>query len=116
MNVEEIRNHCLAKPAVTEGFPFDEDTLVFKVANKMFLLLDLTSAPLSFNVKCDPARALELREKYVFVKPGYHMNKAHWNSIVCEGPITQKMICDWIDHSYELVVGSLPAKLGLRKK
>lgn len=108
MTAEEIRDHCLAKPGVTEGFPFDNETLVFKVGGKMFLLLSLDSAPLSFNVKCDPQEAIELRAKYSFVQPGYHMNKAHWNTVICERAVSVKLIHQWIENSYQLIVNSLP--------
>jgi predicted DNA-binding protein (MmcQ/YjbR family) len=110
MNIEEIREYCLKKKGVEEGFPFDSDTLVFKVAGKMFLLMSLTEVPLQFNVKCDPAHAIGLREKYSFITPGFHMNKAHWNSIVCQPPCSRQLAFQCIDHSYELVVAALPRK------
>lgn len=110
MNVEEIREHCMRKNGVEEGFPFDSNTLVFKVAGKLFLLMGLDSNPVQFNVKCDPNRAIELREKYSCVLPGYHMNKKHWNTIVCEGNAPKKSVFEWIDHSYELVLASVPKK------
>ncbi|MBA3679686.1 MAG: MmcQ/YjbR family DNA-binding protein [Bacteroidetes bacterium] len=109
MSIEEIREHCLLKKGVTEGFPFDNETLVFK-AVKIFLLTGLNSNPIQFNVKCDPPKAIELREKYDFVRPGYHMNKQHWNTIICDGRATKKQIFEWIDDSYELIVQSLPKK------
>lgn len=91
-------------PLVTEGFPFGEDTLVFKVKDKMFLLLALESSPLQFNVKCDPDRAIELREEYPeHVLPGYHMNKKHWNTIIVGGRLTKKQLLEMIDDSYKLV-------------
>lgn len=111
MNLEEIREHCMAKPGVTECLPFDEHTLVFKVAGKMFLLMALDSNPVEINAKCDPEKAIELRENYSVVKPGYHMNKTHWNTITCKLPATKKLIFEWIDHSYELVVSGLSKKL-----
>jgi predicted DNA-binding protein (MmcQ/YjbR family) len=110
MNAEEIRTYCLAKIAVEESFPFDNDTLVFKVGGKIFLLLSISSKPLQFNVKCDPDMAIDLREKYSFVLPGYHMNKQHWNTVLCINPVPKKLILEWIDHSYDLVVSSLPKK------
>lgn len=110
MNSEEIREFCLSKKAVEESFPFDNDTLVFKVGGKIFLLLSISSKPLQFNVKCQPDKAVELRENYSFVLPGYHMNKTHWNTIVCDREIPKKLLYDWINHSYELVVSSLPKK------
>ena len=111
MNAEEIRNYCMAKKAVTESLPFDEHTLVFKVAGKMFVLLSLDSEPLSFNVKCEPDKAIELREKYSYVLPGYHMNKNHWNTVNCKAIASQKLIFSWIDDSYDLIVASLPKKI-----
>jgi predicted DNA-binding protein (MmcQ/YjbR family) len=110
MNIEEIREHCMKKKGVTESFPFDEDTLVFKVMGKMFLLTSL-SDPGSFNVKCDPEKAIELREKYDCVLPGYHMNKKMWNTIVIDGTVSKSLLKEWIDDSYRLVVEKLPKKL-----
>ena len=103
MNVEEIRNYVLQKEGAAEGFPFGEETLVFKVGGKIFLLMGLNSDQLQFNVKCDPERAMELREEYPDnVLPGYHMNKKHWNTIVAHG-LKNAFIKEMIDHSYELV-------------
>jgi predicted DNA-binding protein (MmcQ/YjbR family) len=110
LNIEEIRDYCLAKPGVTEGLPFGEDTLVFKVGEKLFLLTSISSGN-QFNVKCDPERAVELRERYSEVQPGYHMNKKHWNTVYTDGSLTRKQLCDMIDHSYGLVLKSLPKKL-----
>ena len=109
-NAEEIRDFCLQFPYVEEGFPFDEDTLVFKVGGKMFLLMGLSSKPVEFNVKCEPALAQRLREIHEFVMPGYHMNKTHWNTVVCGPKATNAQIKEMIRHSYELVVSSLPKK------
>lgn len=109
MNIEDLRDYCLRKKGVTEGFPFDQSTLVFKVAGKMFLLTDLTDT-FSINVKCDPDKAPELREKYPSVAPGYHMNKKYWNTVNINGSISDELIMEWIDDSYRLVVESLPAK------
>lgn len=104
MDIEELRTYILQKPAVTEGFPFGEDTLVFKVDEKIFLLTGLDSAPLQFNVKCDPDKAIELRDAYPdSVLPGYHMNKKHWNTVVVDGRLSKKQLKEMIDHSYELV-------------
>ncbi len=103
MNIEDIREYCMAKDAVEEGFPFGEDTLVFKVNGKMFLLVSLSSNPLQFNAKCDPERAAELREQYDCIIPGYHMNKRHWNTIITDNTLTKKQLKELIDHSYELV-------------
>ncbi|MBX2932650.1 MAG: MmcQ/YjbR family DNA-binding protein [Ferruginibacter sp.] len=104
MNIELIRDYILQKPYVTEGFPFGEDTLVFKVKEKIFFLAGLDSAPLQFNVKCNPDKALELREEYPeTVLPGYHMNKKHWNTIIVDGRLTAKQLKEMIDDSYDLV-------------
>jgi predicted DNA-binding protein (MmcQ/YjbR family) len=104
MNIENIREYILQKPSVTEGFPFGEDTLVFKVNDKIFLLAGLDSSPLQFNVKCNPEKAIELRDEYPeSVLPGYHMNKKHWNTIIVDGRLTAKQLKEMIDDSYELV-------------
>lgn len=110
MNIEELRDYCIRKPHVEETFPFDEETLVFKVMGKAFLLTGIHERPVSFNVKCDPEKAIELREKYSCVLPGYHMNKKHWNTIVCDGTASVKLVKGWIDHSYDLVVQGLTKK------
>lgn len=107
MNIEEIRDYCNAKKGVTESFPFDEVTLVFKAGGKMFALVSL-DGELSINLKCDPERAVDLRERYSSVEPGYHMNKIHWNTVKIDGKIPDKLIYEWIDHSYELIIDSLP--------
>lgn len=107
MNIEQIREHCLRKKAVTEEFPFDEDTLVFKVIGKIFLLTSIETIPLQINLKCDPEKAVELREKYDSVQPGYHMNKKHWNTVIIDGTIPAGKMLDWIDDSYSLVVSGL---------
>jgi predicted DNA-binding protein (MmcQ/YjbR family) len=104
MNIETIREYILQKPSVTEGFPFGEDTLVFKVNDKVFLLAGLDSSPLQFNVKCDPDKAIELRDEYPeSVLPGYHMNKKHWNTIIVDGRLSAKQLKEMIDDSYALV-------------
>ncbi len=110
MNIEEIRTYCLSKKGVTEAFPFDETTLVYKVMGKIFLLTDLESE-LRINVKCDPEKAIELREQHDEVVPGYHMNKKHWNTILLNGSVPDRLIREWIDHSYEQVVIKLSGKL-----
>ena len=108
MNIEEFRDYCLSKKAVTEGFPFDETTLVFKVMGKMFALTDV-EGEFKLNLKCDPEKAISLREKYPdHVLPGYHMNKKHWNTVVVDGSIPDKLLYEWIDESYDLIVLSLP--------
>jgi predicted DNA-binding protein (MmcQ/YjbR family) len=103
MNFETLREYCLSKPATEETLPFGPDTLVFKVSGKIFLLTGLDNQPLQFNVKCDPDKAIELREEYPCVLPGYHMNKKHWNTIVVDGSVSSKQLKEWIDGSYELV-------------
>jgi predicted DNA-binding protein (MmcQ/YjbR family) len=107
MNIEQIRKHCLKKKEVTEDFPLGEETLVFKVAGKIFLLASLDSIPLQINLKCDPEKAIEQREKYDSVQPGYHMNKKHWNTIIIDGAISSHQLFEWIDDSYSLVVAGL---------
>ena len=103
MDAEQFREYCLAKPRVTEATPFGEDTLVFKVGGKMFALLSLDAVPPRANLKCDPDRALELRDRYEQVLPGYHMNKKHWNTVILDGAIPHWTIVEMIDHSYDLV-------------
>jgi len=110
MHIEELREYCLGKPFSEETFPFDETTLVFKVMGKAFLLCDILEKPLSFNVKCDPEKAIELRGQYSFVLPGFHMNKKHWNTVVCESGVSKKLLKELIDHSYEMVVRGMPVK------
>lgn len=95
------------KPGVTETFPFGEDTLVFKVLDKIFLLCGLAQ-PDRFNVKCDPERAISFREEYEEVQPGYHMNKTHWNTVYMNGRLSDVLLKEMIDHSYELIISSLP--------
>ena len=108
MNIEAFREYCLRKPAATEGTPFGPDNIVFKVAGKMFALAALDEVPPAVNLKCDPDLALELRDRYEQVRPGYHMNKKHWNTVVLDGVIPPAEIRKMIDHSYDLVVQSLP--------
>lgn len=107
MNIEQIREYCLKKKGITEEFPFDEETLVYKVAGKIFLLASLESIPLQINLKCDPEKAVELREEYEAVQPGYHMNKKHWNTIIIDRSVSTKKILEWIDDSYHLVMAGL---------
>lgn len=111
MHIEEFRQYCLAKSMVTEEFPFDETTLVFKVCGKMFALTGLENAEFKVNLKCDPERALELRENYESIIPGFHMNKKHWNTVLVDGSFPDSFFRELIDHSYELVVKGLPKKL-----
>lgn len=109
MNIETIREYCLSKIAVTEGFPFDEITLVFKVMGKMFLLTNL-DGDLRVNLKVDPEKAISLREEYDAVIPGYHMNKKLWNTVIVDGSISDNILYNWIDDSYNLVVKNLTNK------
>jgi predicted DNA-binding protein (MmcQ/YjbR family) len=103
MDIDSIREYCLSKPDVEETLPFGPDTLVFKVKGKIFLLAGLDNVPLSMNLKCDPAKAIELREQYDSVQPGYHMNKKHWNTVTIDGSVSTKELKEWIDWSYDLV-------------
>lgn len=105
MNIEEITQYCLSKPNVTDGFPFRKETLVFKAGTKVFCLLRLDQHPPSINVKCDPEKALELREKYSAITPGYHMDKKNWNTIAMDASLTDKQVKEFIDESYDLVTG-----------
>lgn len=107
MNIEELREYVLSLKNVTESFPFGEDTLVFKTNHKIFLLVSLSSSPLQFNIKCDPDYAVELREQYSCILPGYHMNKKHWNTIIIDGTLTKTQLKNFIKNSYELVVGKI---------
>jgi predicted DNA-binding protein (MmcQ/YjbR family) len=110
MNIEEIREYCLTKPGVTEGFPFDQTTLVFKVMNKMYALTGLEGDPPYVNLKCDPDRAIELRGQYEDIRPGFHMNKQQWNSVYFTGSLPADLVRELIDHSYDLVVEGLKKK------
>ena len=107
MNIEEFRDYCLAKAGVTEETPFGPDTLIFKVGGKIFALTDIQNFT-SVNLKCDPEKAVELRERYQTILPGYHMNKKHWNTVLIQNEINDLMLQDLIDHSYNLVVAGLP--------
>ena len=112
MNIEEFRTYCLNKKGVTESFPFDEKTLVFKVMNKMFALSGLEHKPSKANLKCDPERSVTLREKYDgLIYGAFHMNKLHWNTVELEKNIPDTLIKELIDHSYDLVVSKLTKKL-----
>jgi predicted DNA-binding protein (MmcQ/YjbR family) len=111
MDIETLREYCLSKKAVTEDFPFGEITLVFRVKEKIFLLVSLDADPLQFNAKCNPEKAIELREEYEAIQPGYHMNKKHWNTVVIDGSIPSKLIKEMIDDSYKLIVQALPKKV-----
>lgn len=110
MNIEIIRDYCISKKGVEETFPFDNDTLVFKVMGKMFALISIKN-PNSVNLKCNPEKALELRAEFTSINPGYHMSKVHWNTVNFNEDAGDKLILELIDHSYELVVNSLTKKL-----
>ncbi|WP_196895168.1 MmcQ/YjbR family DNA-binding protein [Aureivirga marina] len=107
MNIEALREYCLKKSNVTEGFPFDEKTLVFKVAGKVFAITTLDEYPMKVNLKCDPDKAIEYREVYDEITSGYHMNKKHWNTIDFEGRLSNEFLKHLIDHSYECVIEGL---------
>ena len=110
MNVEEFREYCLMKKGVTEEFPFDETTLVFKVMGKMFALCGLDRVPTQINLKCDPEKAIELREEHDGIIEGWHMSKVHWNTLFINN-LPHKLILELIDHSYDLVVSKFTKKL-----
>jgi predicted DNA-binding protein (MmcQ/YjbR family) len=114
MNIQQLYEFCLSRKAVTEHFPFDEDTLVFKVGGKMFALTSLKEWEkdnASVNLKCDPEKANELRAEYEAINPGFHMSKTHWNTIHFNSDVSDKMICELINHSYDLVFKSLTRKM-----
>ena len=108
MNIEEVREYCLSLPEVTESFPFDQQILTFKVADKIFLFLPLDALPAFVMVKCDPGLAIELRERYAEVQPGYHLNKKYWNSVYLSERLDSELITSWIFHSYQEVIKKLP--------
>lgn len=111
VNIEEFREYCLSKPGTSEHTPFGPDTLVFKVMDKMFALTDIESFAF-INLKCDPERSFELRETFDgSIRPGYHMNKKLWNSVDTDGSVPEPLMYELIDHSYQLIVNSLPKKL-----
>ena len=111
MNIETIQQYCLSLKNVTEDMPFGEDTLVFRIGGKIFALMSLNESESRINLKCAPDFAIELREQYSDVQPGYHMNKKHWNTIYCERDLEEKVIKKLIQHSYQLVLDSLPKNL-----
>lgn len=106
MNIEQLRDYCITKPGVEECFPFGPETLVFKINGKIFLLASLERHPLQFNVKCEPEKAIYLRERYPCVLPGYHMNKKLWNTVIIDGTLSSRELAEFIDESYELVKGT----------
>jgi predicted DNA-binding protein (MmcQ/YjbR family) len=115
MTLDAFRSHCLRKPGFSEDLPFGPETLVFRVAGKIFALMDVDTF-VSVNLKCDPERAVDLRERYPGITPGYHMNKKHWNTVLADGSVPDRLVLELADHSYDLVRASLPKKLrdGLR--
>jgi predicted DNA-binding protein (MmcQ/YjbR family) len=110
MNIEDFRIYCLKKPHVTEDFPFDESTLVFRIGGKIFALCDINDFE-GVNLKCDPEKAVELREQYDGITPGYHMSKKHWNTVLTDESVPHHVFLQLIDHSYDIVKASLPKKL-----
>ena len=110
MFLDDVRTHCIQKAGVTEGFPFDQNTLVFKVFGKLFALMDVDVFD-SLNLKCDPEKAIELRETFQGIQPGYHMSKKHWNTVLLNNDVSNQLLVELIDHSYELVYASLPKKV-----
>ncbi len=110
MDLETFRSYCLSKPGTTEELPFGPDTLVYKVAGKMFAATGIDEIERSVNLKCDPERAIELRERYEGIVPGWHMNKKHWNTVSLHGALSRELIYELIDHSYELVAQRLTKK------
>lgn len=111
MHIEDFRNYCLSKPGVEEGFPFGEDTLVFKVGGKIFAITGLEAADFRVNLKCDPQYSIELREQHPQIIPGWHMNKQHWNTVYFEDGLSEDLLRSLIDHSYDLIYASLPKKV-----
>jgi predicted DNA-binding protein (MmcQ/YjbR family) len=109
VNIEEIREYCIAKPGASEGFPFNDTALVFKVYNKMFAILDLSEDERGLSLKCDPYLAIELREHHPEVTPALHLNKKHWNTVIIDGSVSDEKIMEWIDHSYDAVCKNLPS-------
>lgn len=109
MDIESFRSYCIQKPGVTEDFPFDQETLVFKVGGKIFALCHVDDFR-TINLKCDPERAVELRELYNGIIPGYHMSKKHWNTVNNDGSVPHSLMVELIDHSYDLVFSGLPKK------
>ena len=110
MTITFFREYCLSKPGTSEDTPFDENTLCFKVGGKIFAIIDIELFE-SVNLKCDPEKAVELREQYSGIVPGYHMNKKHWNTVMFDGSVSDKLILELVDHSYDLIFNSLPKKI-----
>lgn len=110
MDLADVCAHCLSLPQVEETTPFGPEVLVYKVAGKMFALAIPDEYPVRVNLKCDPDRSLELRDKHEGIIPGYHMNKRHWNTLILDGSLPSKLVGELIEHSYQLVIASLPAR------
>jgi predicted DNA-binding protein (MmcQ/YjbR family) len=111
MNIEELHSYCLTLKGAEETFPFDDTTLVMKVGGKMFALIPLDTVETSISLKCDPEKALQLRDEFPSVRPGYHLSKKHWNTVYMDGSISEELLKQWIVDSYELVVAGLPKKI-----
>lgn len=112
IDLETIRNYCFSKRgSITEDFPFDDEVLVFRLFRKIFLLTNVNAVPIQINLKCDPERAIELRERYDTVIPAFHMNKRMWNTVIIDGKINDTLIFEMIDHSYDEIVKKLPKKI-----
>lgn len=111
MHLEDAIAHCLSQPHVTEETPFGPEVLVYKVGGKMFAWTEPDAFPSTMNLKCDPLRALDLRDRYAAIQPGYHMNKRHWNTVTLDGSLPVALVRELIEHSYQLVVGGLPKKV-----
>ncbi|MFT6166780.1 MAG: putative DNA-binding protein (MmcQ/YjbR family) [Vicingaceae bacterium] len=109
MNIEEIRGYCIQKKGVTESFPFDDKALFFKAMNKLFVLTNVENCE-SVNLKCDPEKALELREQFMGIQEGYHMSKKHWNTLLLESDVKRSLLLELIDHGYNLIVSRLTKK------
>jgi predicted DNA-binding protein (MmcQ/YjbR family) len=107
LSLDALRAYCLAKPGSSAGYPFGEGTLVFKVLDRMYALCSEDERPLRLNLKCDPEDALALRAQYSSILPGYHMNKKHWNSLILDSSLPEKLVHELIDHSYSLVVAKM---------
>jgi predicted DNA-binding protein (MmcQ/YjbR family) len=116
MTLDDLREYCLSKKGVEETQPFGPDTIVYKVNGKIFLITGFDNDPFQFNVKCEPELAIELREQYDCVLPGYHMNKKHWNTIIVDGQVKSALLFQWIDHSYDLISSNTSTSKNKRKK
>ena len=110
MHIEQFRDFCLSKKGVTESFPFDENVLVFKVLNKIFALTSLSSPEFTVNLKCDPEKAISLRDEYECITPGFHMNKKHWNSVNVDSLLDDSLFLELVNHSYDLVIKGMTKK------